>query len=313
MSQPEMLVDHLFSQAVDMLPDDRALYLAAVCKDDPVLRRLVESLLFENDRLSGFLSTPVFAAGGLTDATTVPPQSFLAPGSRLGRYTIQQTLGLGGMGMVYCARDEKLAARCRHQGPPPPAVLSDDTARRPLPEEGALRWPSSATRTSPPCMTSVRSSDTAYPGDGVRPRRIRLRHPVVQRGPPRAARRCLLTFRLCSNSPAALTEAHEQGAGHRDLKPANAMPPRRRARSRCSISAWRNSLPPTDGSAATLSRSELGAPRDPYVHVARAGVRRAGRQRAPTSGASASCCSESLAGRAPFLGGAPAIGPSSRR
>ena len=129
MGQPEMLVDHLFSQAVDMLPDDRAIYLAAVCKDDPVLRRVVESLLFENDRLSGFLSAPVFAADGPADATTVPPQSFLAPGSRLGRYTIHETLGLGGMGGVYRARDEKLerevAIKMLASG-----VLRNDAARR---------------------------------------------------------------------------------------------------------------------------------------------------------------------------------------
>ena len=111
MGQPEMLVDHLFSQAVDMLPDDRALYLAAVCKDDPALRRLVESLLFENDRLSGFLSAPLFAADGTADATTVPPQSFLAQAAGWAATRLRKLWGWAAWGWCTAPATKNSSAR----------------------------------------------------------------------------------------------------------------------------------------------------------------------------------------------------------
>ncbi len=85
--------------------------------------KLVLALLAENDRLSGFLSDPPYQKAGASAA------HLLAPGTRLGRYTIVDQLGAGGMGVVYRARDEKLerlvAIKMVSKG-----VLASEEARR---------------------------------------------------------------------------------------------------------------------------------------------------------------------------------------
>ena len=67
---------------------------------------MVEELLTENDRLRGFLSQPPFAPRG--NASDGAATQGLAKGARLGRYSMVEALGSGGMGEVYRATDANL-------------------------------------------------------------------------------------------------------------------------------------------------------------------------------------------------------------
>ena len=56
MEKPEAVTEQLFGEALDLPREERAAFLDEACRGAPEIRRMVESLLSENDRLSGFLS-----------------------------------------------------------------------------------------------------------------------------------------------------------------------------------------------------------------------------------------------------------------
>jgi eukaryotic-like serine/threonine-protein kinase len=82
-------ISAIYQQAAARTGNDRDVYLAHACGGDAALRREIESLLVQGQ---SFLAKP----GGLP------------PGSRLGTYELIETIGAGGMGIVYRAHDPKL-------------------------------------------------------------------------------------------------------------------------------------------------------------------------------------------------------------
>jgi eukaryotic-like serine/threonine-protein kinase len=56
MDYRESLTEQLFGEALEVSREGRSALLEKACRGEPELRRAVEALLAENDRLSGFLS-----------------------------------------------------------------------------------------------------------------------------------------------------------------------------------------------------------------------------------------------------------------
>ncbi len=213
MDQSESDAEQLFGEALDLPREQRYSFLDGACRGAPELRRLVEALLTENDRLSGFLEEP--AIGPAIGAATSAHQHRLAAGTRLGRYSIVEPLGAGGMGVVYLARDEKLerAVAIKMLSP---GVLTSDEARRHFRREALalakLNHPSIAS------VYDVGQQDgldyivmECVQGESLSAK--------LRRGPLSLRDATSIVLQVAQ----ALEEAHERGVIHRDLKPANVM------------------------------------------------------------------------------------------
>ncbi|HEY3823482.1 MAG TPA: bifunctional serine/threonine-protein kinase/formylglycine-generating enzyme family protein, partial [Bryobacteraceae bacterium] len=132
---------------------------------------------------------------------------------RLGRYTILEPIGSGGMGIVYRARDEELdrvvAIKVLPRG-----TLSEEGSRRRFHKEALA-----LAKLSHPHVAAVydagQEGDTDYivmecvPGDSLAER--------LKSGPLPVREATSMLLQIAQ----ALEEAHERGVVHRDLKPSN--------------------------------------------------------------------------------------------
>jgi hypothetical protein len=212
MDNPDVVVERLFGEALDLPRERRLAFLEDTCSGQPDLRRRVEALLAENDRRSGFPSGSSWEAPTLTSEPP-PSAGSIGPGSNLGRYSIIEPLGSGGMGVVYRAHDSKLD-RIVAIKVLAPGVLVNATARGNFRRESLalarLNHPNIA------ALYDVGDQDgTDYivmecvPGQSLRQ--------VLQSGPLSVSQATRVVLQIAE----ALQEAHEQGVVHRDLKPAN--------------------------------------------------------------------------------------------
>jgi eukaryotic-like serine/threonine-protein kinase len=214
METPEQAAERLFGEALDVPRGQRSAFVERACARVPQLRRMVEDLLDENDRLSGFLSAPLYggAQGAATTAAAIPLGA--AGTLLLERYRIVERLGAGGMGVVYRARDEKLEREVAIKMLQP-GVLTAEARARFRREARALAKLNHAHIAAVHDVIEEDGADfivmELVAGESLAAK--------VRAGGLPVKEATSIALQVAK----ALEEAHEQGVIHRDLKPANVM------------------------------------------------------------------------------------------
>jgi eukaryotic-like serine/threonine-protein kinase len=101
-------VNDLFQLAAERAPEERTTFLQTACQGDERLRREVESLIASYERAENFIESPAFEV--VPELLTDDLKGAIV-GESIAHYQIESLIGVGGMGEVYLARDERLGRK----------------------------------------------------------------------------------------------------------------------------------------------------------------------------------------------------------
>jgi len=200
-------IDRVFAEALEREPNSRAAYLDAVCGTDAELRREVESLLAHD------LPNTIVGEKAAEEAT----QFLTAQGAtrEIGPYQIVRSLGIGGMGRVFLAHDNRLNRLVAVK------LISHYTAAE---EERVRRFRQEALAVSalnhPNILTIYEIGEADGNSfiatefvDGLTLRELMDRSSI-------SIEKCI---DIAKQVATALSAAHSAGIIHRDIKPPNIM------------------------------------------------------------------------------------------
>src|SRR5438874_2648620 len=205
-------VNDLFQSAVERAPGERAAFLHEACHGDEGLRREVDSLLTSYERAENFIELPAFE---VAPELVTNDRADALVGNVFGHYRIESLIGVGGMGEVYLARDERLGRKAALKLLPH-TLTTDVTQLSRFKNEArsasALNHPNIITVYEIGAEGNQQFIATEFI-EGVT-LRVSLARGRID---PHAA------LEIAVQVASALAAAHDAGVVHRDIKPENIM------------------------------------------------------------------------------------------
>jgi eukaryotic-like serine/threonine-protein kinase len=205
-------VNDLFQSAIERAAEERPAFLKEACHGDERLRRAVERLIAFDDRAGNFIETPAFevAPEFLTNDS-----ASIRVGELIGHYRIESLIGVGGMGVVYLAWDERLGRKVALKLLPQSMVANEaqlGRLKREARTASALNHPNIVTIHDIGEVDSIHYVATEFI-EGTTLRERMTKGPI----PPTEA------MDIAAQVASALCVAHRAGIVHRDIKPENIM------------------------------------------------------------------------------------------
>lgn len=203
-------IDEVLQEALDLPPDQRSAYVDRACGSDVELAQEVHSLAAAHTESGDFIETPAIEA----DADVLFSLGETNIGRVIGPYRIVERLGVGGMGEVYLAKDQRLDRSVALKILP--GYLSDEIRlsrfRKEARAASGLNHPNIITIHEVGEDHDVRFIATEFI-EGETLRELITRKALTPDGALEVAEQ------VC----AALSAAHAAGIIHRDIKPENIM------------------------------------------------------------------------------------------
>jgi serine/threonine-protein kinase len=205
-------IEEVFHLALQYDGAEREAYLAGMCGEDPSLIDEVRSLISSHERSGEFLDKPELTTGlqllAARDASS-------REGKTIGRYSLKNQIGLGGMGEVYLALDRRLGRNVALKLLPASFNDHPDWVRRFQNEARA------ASSIAHPNIAHVYEVGEA---DGQHYIAMEYIEGVTLREHLKRARLTpLVAIDITTQVAQALSAAHSTGVLHRDVKPDNIM------------------------------------------------------------------------------------------
>jgi eukaryotic-like serine/threonine-protein kinase len=201
----------VFNAAVEQSPDERAAFVERSCNGDEALRRKVELLLKYHDRSGDFIKSPAFEAA--PELLAGDPETLV--GQHLGCYRVDAIAGVGGMGIVYLAWDERLGRKVALKLLPPSMVANEaelGRLKREARTASALNHPNIVTIHEIGEVDSTHYVATEFvEGSTLRERMTKGSIPLNE------------AVDIAAQVASALCVAHRAGIVHRDIKLENIM------------------------------------------------------------------------------------------